>query len=53
MTESNTFDSQRKELRMLLEQHRKVCVNCNNTYYCDNAIDIINQYMADQEQQGN
>ena len=53
MNENDIIKAQKQELDNLIKKHKLSCIVCSDSYLCDQAIQIVNNYMADQEQQGN
>lgn len=53
MNEDEIIEFQKRELKNLIKQHQASCPICHNNFLCNQAIEIINEYMVDQEQQGN
>lgn len=53
MNEEDIIKAQKQELENLIRIHKLSCDLCNDSYLCNQAIQIVNDYIADQEQQGN
>ncbi len=53
MNEDDIIKAQKQELDNLIKEHKLSCVVCSDIYSCDQTVQIVNDYIADQEQQGN
>lgn len=53
MNEDDIIKAQKQELDNLIKKHKLSCIVCSDSYLCNQAVQIVNDYLADQEQQGN